>query len=132
MPWLLVWANDQAVRMQNGSVPSQPAKQSGRLYYLDWLSVIAILGVFLFYAVHPFDLTAWHIKNAEQSMAITFFIAFLFHWGMPFFFLLAGASSWFALGRRTARQFTRERFYRLLLPFIIGSILLMPVMLYFE
>jgi glucan biosynthesis protein C len=65
--------------------------------------VIAILSVFLFHAVHPFDLTAWHIKNAEQSMAITFFIAFMFPWGMPFFFLLAGASSWFALSRRTGQ-----------------------------
>jgi peptidoglycan/LPS O-acetylase OafA/YrhL len=103
-----------------------------RLYYLDWLRVIAILGVFLFHAVHPFDLTDWHIKNAEQSAVITFFIAFMFPWGMPFFFLLAGASSFFALRRRTAGSFARERFHRLLLPFIGGSIFLMPVMLYFE
>jgi glucans biosynthesis protein C len=107
-------------------------QQPARLYFLDWLRVIAILGVFLFHAVHPFDLTPWHIKNGEQSAVVTFFIAFLFPWGMPFFFLLAGASSWFALRRRTAGQFARERFHRLLLPFIGGSIFLMPVMLYFE
>jgi len=113
-------------------VSSQPIERPARLYYLDWLRVIAVLGVFLFHAVHPFDLTDWHIKNAEQSLSITLFIAFMFPWGMPFFFLLAGASSWFALRRRTARQFARERFYRLLLPFIIGSLLLMPIMLFFE
>lgn len=107
-------------------------RQPDRLYYLDWLRVIAILGVFLFHAVHPFDLTNWHIKNAEQSAVITFFIAFMFPWGMPFFFLLAGASSYFALRRRTAGAFVRERFYRLLLPFLGGSVCLMPVMLYFE
>ena len=106
--------------------------QATRLYYLDWLRVIAIVGVFLFHAVHPFDLTPWHIKNAEQSTAVTFFIAFMFPWGMPFFFLLAGAGSYFALRRRMAGTFARERFNRLLLPFIGGSILLMPVMLYFE
>jgi hypothetical protein len=88
--------------------------------------------VFVFHAVHPFDLTAWHIKNAEQSVIVTFFIAFMFPWGMPFFFLLAAAGSVLALRRRTARQFARERFYRLLLPFIAGSLLLMPVMLFFE
>jgi hypothetical protein len=107
-------------------------QRPARLYYLDWLRVIAVLGVFLFHAVHPFDLTAWYIKNAEQSVVVTFFIAFMFPWGMPFFFLLAGTGSSFALRRRTAGQFARERFYRLLLPFIGGSILLMPVMLYFE
>ena len=103
-----------------------------RIYYLDWLRVIAIVGVFLFHAVHPFDLTAWHIKNAEQSMVVTVFIAFMFPWGMPFFFLLAGAGSWFALRHRTARQFAYERFNRLMLPFIFGALLLMPVMLFFE
>lgn len=114
--------------------PANPSliSQSTRLYYLDWLRVIAILGVFLFHAVHPFDLTAWHIKNAEQSQAVTFFIIFMYPWGMPFFFLLAGAGSWFALRRRTAVEFARERFNRLLLPFMGGAISLMPVMLYFE
>ena len=57
----------QAVSAQTESRP----KASVRLYYLDWLRVIAILGVFLFHAVHPFDLIDWHIKNAEQSMAVT-------------------------------------------------------------
>jgi glucan biosynthesis protein C len=118
--------------MSTMSISTDCDQQPARLSYLDWLRVIAVLGVFLFHAVHPFDLTAWHIKNAEQSVAVTFFIAFLFPWGMPFFFLLAGAGSFFALRRRTAGQFARERFQRLLLPFIGGSLLLMPVMLYFE
>lgn len=103
-----------------------------RLHYLDWLRVAAVVGVFLFHAVHPFDLTAWHIKNSEQSTVITFFIAFMYPWGMPFFFLVAGAGSYLALRRRSAGAFARERFQRLLLPFVAGSILLMPIMLYFE
>jgi peptidoglycan/LPS O-acetylase OafA/YrhL len=109
-----------------------PDLQPGRLYFLDGLRVIAVFGVFLFHAVHPFDLTPWHIKNPEQSALITCLIAFMFPWGMPFFFLLAGAGSYLALRRRTAAQFARERFNRLLLPFIGGSSLLMPLMLYFE
>jgi surface polysaccharide O-acyltransferase-like enzyme len=118
--------------MPKSPTTTHPGQQPARLYFLDWLRVIAVLGVFLFHAVHPFDLTAWHIKNAEQSAVVTFFIAFMFPWGMPFFFLLAGAGSAFALRRRTAGAYTRERFNRLLLPFIGGSLLLMPLMLYFE
>ena len=30
-------------------------EKSARLHYLDWLQVLAILGVFLFHALHPFD-----------------------------------------------------------------------------
>jgi hypothetical protein len=95
--------------MNHSSSPSftQLGRQPARLYFLDWLRVIAVLGVFLFHAVYPFDLTAWHIKNAEQSTVVTFFIAFMFPWGMLFFFLLAGAGSWFALRRRTATAYAR-------------------------
>jgi glucan biosynthesis protein C len=103
-----------------------------RLHYLDWLRVIAILGVFLFHALHPFDLADWHIKNAETSTAVTFIYAFLAPWGMPFFFLIAGTGSWYALRRRTPREYAWERFKRLCIPFICGVILLAPLMLYLE
>lgn len=105
---------------------------STRLHYLDWLRVLAILGVFFFHAVHPFDLNDWHIKNAELSMAVTVVLGLLFPWGLALFFMLAGTGSWFALRRRTAGQYAGERFRRLLIPYIAGVILLWPIMLYFE
>lgn len=104
----------------------------GRLYYLDWLRVIAVFGVFLFHAVHPFDHLAWHIKNAEQSDIVTYFLVFIYPWGMPFFFLLSGGAAYFALRTRSAAEFARERFNRLLIPFFVGAAALMPIMLYFE
>ena len=113
---------------ETGGAPHKPV----RLHYLDWLRVIAILGVFLFHAVHAFDEGDWHIKNADQSTAISVVLVLFSLWGMPLFFLIAGTSSWFALQRRTARQYATERFKRLLIPFIVGSMLFMPVMLYFE
>jgi peptidoglycan/LPS O-acetylase OafA/YrhL len=107
-------------------------KSTPRLYYLDWLRVLAILGVFLFHAVHPFDFNDWHIKNAELSMTVTAVLGLLFPWGMPFFFLIAGTGSWFALRKRTAAQYALERTKRLLIPYIVGCILLWPIMLYLE
>jgi len=107
--------------------------KSVRLHYLDWLRVLAILGVFLFHAVHPFDATDWHIKNADQSLTVTLvFVIFLYVWGMPLFFLLSGAGSWFALRRRTWRQYAAERTMRLFIPFLIGSILFHPLQVYLE
>jgi peptidoglycan/LPS O-acetylase OafA/YrhL len=111
----------------------QSSKKPGRLHYLDWLQVLAVLGVFLFHAVHPFDdLFDWHIKNAESSDLVNFFVGFFNLWGMPFFFLMAGATSWFSLRRRTAGRYVRERVTRLLIPFIIGSIVLTPIQAYYE
>jgi peptidoglycan/LPS O-acetylase OafA/YrhL len=111
----------------------QTTEKSARLHYLDWLQVLAILGVFLFHAFHPFDdLAAWHIKNAEKSILATFFIGFFNLWGMPFFFLMAGATSSFSLRRRSAGRYIRERVTRLLIPFIVGSIVLTPIQAFYE
>ncbi len=115
------------------STPDQAIPKPARLHYLDWLRVLAILGVFLFHAVHPFDATDWHIKNADQSLIVTLvFVIFLYPWGMPLFFLLSGAGSWFALRRRTWRQYARERIMRLFIPLLIGAILFTPLQAYIE
>jgi glucan biosynthesis protein C len=114
-------------------IPETSRGKSVRLHYLDWLRVLAILGVFLFHAVHPFDATDWHIKNAEQSLLVTLvFVIFLYPWGMPLFFLLSGAGSWFALRRRTWRQYANERLIRLFIPLLIGAILFTPLQAYIE
>ena len=123
------------VSMQNAPTSERSesaSRASTRLHYLDWLGVLAILGVFLFHAVHPFDTIDWEIKNAEQSEILTLFIVFFAVWGMPLFFLLAGAGSQFALRRRTGRQYASERFKRLFIPFIVGSIVLAPVQMYLK
>jgi glucan biosynthesis protein C len=121
--------------MQNKTISQQasnPPQKSVRLHYLDWLRVLAILMVFLYHAVHPFDFGDWHIKNVEQSEFITIILAILGLWGMEFFFLMAGAASWFALQRRTAGRYASERFKRLLIPFIVGTILFRPIETYLE
>lgn len=120
----------QAIAVSPEADGSSP--RAARIHYLDWLRVIAIFAVFLYHSLHPFDLVDWHIKNAEQSMAVTVFLTFFGLWGMPFFFFIAGTGSWFALRRRTERQYISERFKRLLVPFVFGAILLMPIMLYLE
>lgn len=119
--------------MQNLTVTQQATlkpREAVRLYYLDWLRVLATLGVFLFHASNVFNTTNFEIKNAEGSIAILIIQGLFFPWGMPLFFLVAGAGSWFALRRRTGGQFTRERTLRLLVPFLTGTLLLGPIQLY--
>ena len=75
--------------------PNSPAQRSTsnpvRLHYLDWLQVLAVLGVILFHTLVPFDeLVPWGIKNAERSTLATLFSVFFTPWGMPFFFCMAG------------------------------------------
>jgi hypothetical protein len=51
---------------------------------------------------------------------------------MGLLFLLAGAASHLALRSRTARQYRRERWRRLAVPFLAGSALLSPIQAYVE
>jgi len=103
---------------------------TGRLFYLDWLRVLATLGVFLFHVTNVFSGVRYEIVNAETSDFLIFVAAFFYPWGMPLFFLVAGAASWFALRRRTASQFRHERVYRILVPFLTGTLVLGPVQIY--
>jgi len=108
-------------------------RASVRLHYLDSLRVLAVFVVFLFHSSRPFTTVDWLVTNAEQSIvAMVFFLTFLAPWGMPFFFLLAGAGTWFALQRRSPRQFATERTKRLFVPYLIGCALFTPLQGYFD
>lgn len=117
-------------------IASEGGSQSGtspRLHYIDWLRLLATLGVFFYHAARPFDLQDWMIKNADRSELITaVFVIFLGSWGMPLFFLMAGTSSLFSLRRRSGGAFARERVMRLGIPFVVGSILLTPFQVFIE
>jgi fucose 4-O-acetylase-like acetyltransferase len=91
-----------------------------------------MIGVFIFHNARPFDYIEWLINNSELSIPATIFVVFLYPWGMPLFFMISGASAYFALKRRTYRQYTVERVQRLLIPYVIGSIILTPIQGYFE
>jgi glucan biosynthesis protein C len=109
-----------------------PTKQE-RLYYLDWLRVLAVLGIFVVHTLRPFDaLGDWNIKNRVQSLVVSLIVGWGNEWGIPLLFVLAGAASWFALRSHTGRHFLRERSLRLLIPFVVGFLLLSPPQAYVE
>lgn len=105
-----------------------PGKE--RLHYLDWLRVLAVVGVFYAHATDIFDMFHWHIRNNAQNVGLIDLAVFGTQWGMALFFFLAGASAWFALASKKKGQFLRERFKRLIIPCIVGIILLSPPQAY--
>ena len=107
----------------------QPQK---RLYYFDWLRVLIIGGVFLAHSVLPFTGGNWLIVSGA-IIPITGLIALLGNqFGMPLLFLISGAAVVFAMKRRSNRQFIRERFFRLIIPYLVLVILLSPIQAYYE
>lgn len=76
------------------------------------------------------------LYNAKEGFKLSdgsaYFVSFLTYWCMGLYFLLAGASAWLALRRKTPRQFVQERVQRLLIPLVIGFVILVPLQAYFE
>lgn len=105
--------------------------KSGRRWDIDWLRVLAVLLLFPFHTARIFGTFGnWYVKNDQLSQALTYIIAFVIHWHMPLFFILAGAATWFSLRRRSGSQYLRERLTRLLVPFLFGFLVIVPPQIY--
>ncbi|MHA2309509.1 MAG: acyltransferase family protein, partial [Candidatus Heimdallarchaeaceae archaeon] len=118
--------------MTNHSETMKTNRVFERRYDLDWLRIIAILLVFLFHCIRPFDTMDWHINNSVQSEGMTILMYFLGGAGMPIFFVIAGMASFFALRKVKAGQFALFRIIRLLVPFAIGLFTHIPLQVYLE
>lgn len=103
-----------------------------RLYDLDWLRILSILAVFVFHSGRFFDLGDWHLKNTATYLNMQIWSAFQVQWLMPVIFIVSGASTYFALSRRSAGQFLRERLQRLLVPLLLGAFTHVAVQVYIE
>jgi len=109
------------------------AVASTRLYYIDWLRVLAMITIFFFHNSRMFDPHSWHINNAETSIVADIFVDFCNPWLMPLFFILAGASVFYALKSRTAGGFAKERALRILIPLVtLGWFIIAPPQIYLE
>ncbi|MFC1969728.1 acyltransferase family protein [Chloroflexota bacterium] len=111
------------------SITAKPA----RLYYLDWLRVLAMFCIFFFHNARFFDFEDWHVKNDVTSLGADIFVGFCNQWLMPLFFILAGAAVYYSLKSRKARAFIKERTLRILIPLVIvGYFVICPPQVYLE
>lgn len=106
-----------------------------RRFDLDWLRVLAVLLVVVFHAAAVFyqgDLGVFYVVNQPTSRSLSLFITFVYQWHMPLFFFLAGAAAWFSLSQRTPQQYLQERFQRLFIPFLFGTLFFVPPQVYYQ
>jgi peptidoglycan/LPS O-acetylase OafA/YrhL len=107
--------------------------ESKRLYYIDWLRVIATIGIFLFHNSRAYDYGDWSIKNAQTTLVATQFVEFMNIWMMPLFFVLSGVSVYYSLKSRNGSGFLKERFFRIMIPWLVTGIFIMaPPQVYLE
>ncbi|HNW29052.1 MAG TPA: acyltransferase [Spirochaetota bacterium] len=122
--------NITGVRDQGDHHPAEAA--AGRTVFIDMLRVICVAWLVPFHTARIYDL--WeinYVKSGATSAGLSALIGLTGPWHMPFFFLLAGASTYLALTKRSGVEYARERTLRLLVPLLFGTAVLIPPQPYY-
>lgn len=101
-----------------------------RRYDIDWLRVIAI-GLLLIYhiaiAFQPWGVFIGFIQSSESMESIWIPMSMLNVWRIPLLFFVSGMGVCFAIQRRGWKELMMERAKRILVPFIFGSLVIVPL-----
>lgn len=104
-----------------------------RRYDIDWIRVIAI-GLLLVYhiaiAFQPWGIMIGFISNERSWQSLWIPMTMLNVWRIPLLFFVSGMGVYFALRNRTWRQLIKERARRILLPFVFGMVVIVPIHTY--
>jgi hypothetical protein len=106
---------------------------SNRKFELDWLRVLAILVVFLYHSTRFFNLGDWHVKNVNTYVWVEIWNIFATRWVMPLFFIISGASLFYAIGKSGGwRRFYVDKFLRLMIPVLFATVTHSALQIYLE
>lgn len=91
-----------------------------RRYDLDWLRIIAVFTVFFF-----------HLAGFFATPLASIFTIILAGFGMPIFFLISGMGIHYVLKRIPQGLLVKERFFRLIIPFLVGLFTHLSIQVYY-
>jgi hypothetical protein len=105
---------------------------SPRRQDLDLMRAAVVGGLIFFHTARIFDPLDFYVKDQPPNLPLTLFVFFAGLWGMPLLFVVSGLGAWYSLRSRTATGFVRERLARLLVPFLVGLLLVVPPQVYYR
>ena len=97
-----------------------------RLYFLDWLRIVAFFLLILYHTGMYYVSWDWHVKSPVAGSAIEPLMLLLSPWRMSLLFLISGVASGFLLTKMARGRFLRERSRRLLPPLLFGMLVIVP------
>ncbi len=103
---------------------------STRRYDIDWLRVITI-GLLLVYHIgivfQPWGVFIGFLQSDKSLESLWLPMSMLNVWRIPLLFFISGMGVGFALQKRNWKQLMLERTRRIFLPFLFGSIFVVPI-----
>ena len=115
------------------SLSAAPSPSAQRRPELDFMRAFVVAGLVVFHSAMVF-ITAgsWFVNDPRPSPGFDVLVLWGLTWGMPLLFVVSGMGVRHALRNRSAGAFVRERISRLLVPFVVGMVALVPPMFYLE
>ncbi|WP_417417434.1 acyltransferase family protein [Hoeflea sp.] len=102
-------------------------EKAERLHHWDFSRALYLVLGIPFHAAVIYSLShEWSISSPDKSQVLTWFTEFLHTFRMPGFFLLAGLFSMMLLDRQGPWPWFRTRLFRLGLPLISATLLIVP------
>lgn len=103
-----------------------------RVPEVDWLRTLIVLAIIPYHGIALFSAaSATVLRNTFSDATLSIVIGALQAWGIALIFLLAGASSKFALDVRSPVTYAKERLLRLLVPMALAMLILAPLRAYY-
>jgi glucan biosynthesis protein C len=103
-----------------------------RLFFLDWLRIIAFFILILYHVGMYYVSWDWHVKSVDATSAIEPLMRLSAPWRLGLLFLISGVASSFMLSRIKPASFMRQRSFRLLVPLLFGMLVIVPPQPYLE
>ena len=108
------------------------ARASARLYFLDWVRILAFFLLIAFHVGMYYVSWGWHIKSLDAGSALEPLMRLSSPWRLGLLFLISGVASSFMLQKKRPGNFARERSVRLLPPLLFGMLVIVPPQAYYE
>lgn len=103
-----------------------------RLFFLDWLRIIAFFILILFHVGMYYVSWDWHVKSPAANHGPEPFMLLSSPWRLDLLFLVSGVASSYMLARGKVLGFLRQRSTRLLVPLLFGMLVVVPPQAYLE
>ncbi|MBS2097623.1 acyltransferase family protein [Carboxylicivirga linearis] len=105
-------------------------KTTERRYDIDWLRVIAIALLLIYHSAivfQPWGVLIGFIQSNKGLSWLWVAMSMLNVWRIPLLFFVSGMGVCFAMRKRNWKQLVWERSKRILLPFIVGMFVIVPI-----
>jgi glucans biosynthesis protein C len=103
-----------------------------RLYFLDWLRVLAFVTLVLYHVGMYYVSWDFHVKSPFAGHGLEPWMKLTEPWRMSLLFIISGASTAHMLKSGSSLAIVRRRSSFLLLPLLFGIILIVPPQSYFQ